>query len=102
MAKRAKLDPDTAQTALDVQQNGVLRVEDTEAEEQETEAPTNGAVLAKNEQTDAKGPQQQGKALLLNGSGKSNEVYKLDIQPWKLRVPVTPDLRYSTRPILDL
>ena len=72
VAKRAKLDPDTAQTALDVQHNGVLRVGEAEAEagEQGEEMIADSAATAKTGQSITEAPQQQRKALLLNGSGK--------------------------------
>ena len=72
VAKRAKLDPDTAQTALDVQRNGVLRVEEAEAEaeDKDTEVPRDSPVIAEAEQTITEAPQKQRKPLLLNGSGK--------------------------------
>ncbi len=64
-AKRAKLDPDTAQTALDVQQNGVLRVEDEGAEGLGAPQETSESKLAEDQ-----APHQQRKALRLNSTGK--------------------------------
>lgn len=65
MAKHAKLDPDTAQTALDVQQMGFLRVENKEDEEVSQSQPQQSL-------PDREGRQQavsiQGKALLLQDS----------------------------------
>lgn len=53
-AKRAKLDPDTAQTALDVQQNGAMRIEEAAGESAEEGGPP--------EAGDAAGGGKDGKA----------------------------------------
>ena len=68
VAKRAKLDPDTAQTALDVQQNGLLRVEDESpgGNEDLGDAEQQGSEKSNSAQV-----QMQGKALhLSNATGE--------------------------------
>lgn len=52
-----------------MQQNGILRVDGAEEEEEGTAHKEDG-ITSDPEQTSKKPPVQQGKALLLNGSGK--------------------------------